>query len=535
MGLVEQAFDADGRYYEGRADMSIQLDVSLKSTLDLQSSHHHTLLAWTCLRARHVLLQAKAPKGYFNVSEASQFMIDVPTSLFEAVEEARSHVVFLDKFYSSVEPLSFYNSAQCCTRLVDPDRALARLFVLPQDQAADGSHKVSYLLVAAHQIGDGIAMSSWVADFVRLLNMPDVAINTEIATAIRPECTRAKLPLPQEALYPAITGSRARQRWFWLLTRILRHVRKPLPAGFANPLLKEKESVATKGIAPAYGKVLDFTRSPPNDTVSCRASASRESALRLTKICRKANVSVGAGCFALAAVLMMELYEQQEKDISLAERRPFITGFPLNPRPFLKGNPAADSLMLAFSDGIMLPFLPSSLDLDGRLRLLAKQAQRQLAIYQKRIQPTACEADIADMGARGAGRMLAIQYVGSIERSASLIPGMAQDKLGPQGVYPMRPNATRQTCGVSSTGRGVPLASMTKYDNPDLVAVPTGMFAGVRAREGEFLIGIGGADAGLNANVSVDISSMDSKLVAQWQQRFAAILEEGQGSASSRL
>jgi hypothetical protein len=37
--------------------------------------------------------------------------------------------------------------------------------------------------------------------------------------------------------------------------------------------------------------------------------------------------------------------------------------------------------MLAFGDGLALPFLPSYLPLEGRFKLLAKQADRQLRTF----------------------------------------------------------------------------------------------------------------------------------------------------------
>lgn len=106
---------------------------------------------------------------------------------------------------------------------------------------------------------------------------------------------------------------------------------------------------------------------------------------------------------------MMELYEKLEPDVKLADRKCFITGFPLNPRAFFGFSTDPDSMMLAFSDGISLPFLSSDLSATGRLRLLARQAQRQLSAYQKRPKAAGDEATRQLLTSRGAGLVLANQ------------------------------------------------------------------------------------------------------------------------------
>ena len=232
---------------------------------------------------------------------------------------------------------------------------------------------------------------------------------------------------------------------------------------------------------------------------------------------------------------MMEMYEQREPNVPFAERQPFTSGFPLNPRAFYNHTVDPDSLMLAFSDGISLPFLSPNLDLDARLRLLIRQAHRQLAAYQKHLKNN--DAELQYMGSRGAGRMLATQYVGSIERLEAKIPEQFRRHLDPQGQYPMRPNKGFQTCGVSSVGRRENVIRQGMYDlnddSKDFVADYRKIYATVRPREDEFLIGVGGDEYGLWVDGTIDGNAMDPALVEKWRIRVETILEQdGDGSWS---
>lgn len=117
----------------------------------------------------------------------------------------------------------------------------------------------------------------------------------------------------------------------------------------------------------------------------------------------------------MVGVCMMEMYEKQSPEIPLHDRKVFIPGFPLNPRAFFGLNSEPDSMMLAFSDGIALPFLSARLSVAGRLKLLARQAQRQLSVYQKRLSNVAAaaagekDAKKQFLTSRGAGLVLANQ------------------------------------------------------------------------------------------------------------------------------
>ena len=290
---------------------------------------------------------------------------------------------------------------------------------------------------------------------------------------------------------------------------------------------------------PTYAPVLNYDRIPPLNTVPVFVRASVQDTKRLHRLCREAKVSIGAGCFALAAIIMMEAYELREPDVPPSQRKPFITGFPINPRPFFKHQVQPDSLMLAFSDGILLPFLSRDLDLNGRIRLLAKQAHRQLAAYQKRQRPRDAEDALQYMGSRGAGRVLAIQYLASIERADAMLPKHLERGINPQGAYPTRPNETQQTCGVSSVGRIDGLIKQGMYDlnqdGEDFVADFRSCDMTVRARNGEFLVGCGGSDVDIWASCSVDATAMDPVWIEWFRRRFGTILGEDDEKGNSRL
>jgi hypothetical protein len=542
LGLAEFSFDTDGRHYEGRADLNTQLQVGVRSTLQHHEFRERILFAWTCLRCQHLLLQAKALTGeqlLERIDGDVYFTVDAATNVSQAVEDAGKHLVFLSDHFDQVDPLDFWMHCQNTARVIDPSQALAKLFVHPWRPDRDGRGPLRLMIVGAHQIWDGLSQSVWFRNFVQLLNLSIPELRERIREHLEPEGILRRLPPPQEALYPPIQGSRARQRWFWLLTRILRHVRKPLPAGFINPLRRRHARDRAVPLSSTYAPLLDYKRLPPLNSMPCFAKASLKGTKRLHRICREANASVGAGCFALAALIMMEFYEKREPNIPLVERRPFISGFPLNPRAFFNHTTEPDSLMLAFCDGILLPFLPSHLDLDGRLRLLARQAHRQLAVFQKRPNTARGEGGVQYMGSRGPGRLLQIQYVGSLERRDAILPAHLRGGLNPQGAYPMRPNHSLQTCGVSSVGRREALMKPGMYDlnepGKDFIADFISSFACVRPREGEFLVGVGGSDEGLWLNASIDGSAMDPALVDEWRIRFSTILDDDTEVLSYKL
>jgi hypothetical protein len=461
-------------------------------------------------------------------------VVDVPKDEAAAIENAKASLVFLEDHFENIDAYDFWLHAQNTGRVIDASQSLSRCFVYPLRLRADGTGTLRFLTVIGHQVTDGLTNYTWMRSFVHILNKSLPDLHASLQTDITLQALLTRLPLPQESLYPHITGSKAKQRWFWALTRILRHVRKPHRAGFSNPLLR-KTPIEPSALPPTFSPVFDYTRLPPLNTIPVTAKASLLATARLTQICRSASVSIGAGCFALAALLMMEFHERLEPNVALSARKPFITGFPLNPRPFLSTPVPAESLMLAFSDGIELPFLPSYLPLETRLKLLAKRAQKQLAVYQKRERLSTDAEHFYYMGSRGPGRMLQTQYISSLERANDKIPVESRDTSiqSPQGAYPMRPNATTQTCGVSSVGRRDALIRQGMYDvkaalgeGREFVADFKDIQSAVRVRDGEFLIGVGGAEDGLWLAVSADSTNLNPVLMGEWRRRLEEIFRE---------
>jgi hypothetical protein len=457
LGLVEYAFDADGRYHEGRADMTVETELDVKSTLGREALRRRTLLAWACLRCRYPLLQAKAlPNGQAVQDPDAReteiyFVIDVPATKEDAVVEAEEYAVFLEDYYENIDPYDFWFHGQNVARVVDPEKSLAKFFVLPLERISVDRSRLRFVTIGSHQIWDGLTMHVFQRELVHFINKELDELESQLTRLVDIADMNKRLPLPQEAFYPPITGSKARRRWFWIITCILLHVRKPLEAGFANPL-RRHQPLPPVSLSPVYGRVLDYSRTPPLNTRHVPIRIPLRNTQRLHRLCREAKASIGAGCFALSALSMMEMEELLHPNIPLSERKPFISGFPLDPRAFFNYRTDPDSLMLAFCDGISLPFLPSTLDLGGRIRLLTKQAHRQLAAFQKRKQPADSEAKLEYMGTRGAGRMLANLYISGVSRIDAVLPESLRRGLEVQTAYPPRPNMSVQTCGVSSVG-----------------------------------------------------------------------------------
>ncbi|KAK5127190.1 hypothetical protein LTR85_008551 [Meristemomyces frigidus] len=434
----------------------------------------------------------------------------------EAIRDADKHVSFLDDHYETVDTQDFWLHSQNVARVVEPTQALAKLFVLPlEPRGSDNRHfNLRFFLIGSHQIWDGLTTFVWLRDLVHNLNKSEDALKAQLATLLDKKTLPDRLPLPQEALYPPISGSR-----------------------FANPLLRRSAALLgpVAPPSPTYAAVLCYSKTPPLSSAPVFAKVSPRNTQRLHRLCREAKASIGAGCFALAALVMMEIHEALTPGIPLSERKPFVSLY----GAFFSHHNDPDSLMLAFSDGIALPFLSAELDLDGRIRLLARQAHRQLASYQKRSQPAEKAAELQYMSSRGAGRVLANQYISSVERSNALLPEQLRKNINPQGEYPMRPNMTTQTCGVSSVGRRDAFIKQGMYDlndnAKDLVADFRDTAASVRPREGEFLVGIGSTDDGLGVSVSVDGSSMDPALVSQWKDRLEHVLDEDNKAEKARL
>jgi hypothetical protein len=521
LGFVETSFDVDGRYYGGRADLTQSFDFEIRTLLRKEQLLERITLAWAVLRLHHILLLARADES--RKSELQRcFVVSVPTCPDAAIEEARSSVFSL-LHHTPIDVNEFRRHALNTARIVDPGEALSKLFVLPMRRLSEDKYRLSFLIVLAHMITDGLSLFNWTGHFSDLLNSSDGHLRALFKESMQEKVIVSRLPPAQEDLYPPVAGSKARQRWFWAIVRILRHVRKPLPAGFTNPLRRSER--ITLEFEPKYLDTFDYSKDklPPMNSASCMPSMSLVASRRLAMLCREAGTSVGAGVFALVGLVMMELDELIHPDLPLEKRRPFIASFPLNPRPFFNYRGPHDSCMLAFSDGIVMPFLPSDLSLDGRLRLLAKAAHRQLKTYQKRKTP--------GLDPHSPIRMLASNYLLAVERAEDKLPPQYRKGVNPQGAFPANFTFQASTCGVSSVGSVKQWISPGKYDlneksGKDLVADFRELKGGVRARENEFLCGnFSDAEGRLQYTVSYDASAMDEELVERWKHRMETILE----------
>lgn len=539
LGLVETAFDSDGIYFEGRADVNALLELEVNHRLSEEQLSRRILLAWTVLRLHHVLLLARAVdrQPYMTSGNAAQrrfFLICPPDSSKAAIAASEKTLTFVDQSLDSMGVADFYRHAQNTGRIVNADEYLASLFVFPLERISSTKNKLRLLFVKSHQITDGLTNFTWLNHFLKLINTPMGKLEESVRGLSPLASIRTRLPLPQEDLYPRITGSRSKKRWFWLLTLVLRHVKKPLPAAFPNPLRRGSPLKEAVAMDPTYKPYLRYEAKPPLNTFTCTAKVPLAATKRLHNWCREAGTSIGAGAFVLVAMVMMSLHEDRHPNESCELRRPFIGSFPINPRPFFSHHEAPNSMMLAFSDGVVLPFLPSSLDLKTRFKVLVRQAHRQLRLYQKR--RTLQTADeLAYMGSRGAGRVIAMNYIGAVERLRSKLPEHLQDSLAthaPQGKLLAASNGSMATCGVSSVGRSG--WQRGEYDTNKLLGENEDAFVAdyrdskqnVRARDGEFLVGVWGDDDGIAANVSYDGNAIDGALVKEWQRRMESLLVE---------
>jgi len=468
------------------------------------------------------------------VTSQRVFQIIVPKDSNDAVAKAEKDLVFIDEFYQTIDCAELYTHAQNSARVLASEQSLAKMFVAPIEKV-DGRYKLKFVFVIAHQIADGLATYTWLRHFLTLLNLPISELKSRLSEVVKQDSIQRYLPHAQEDLYPPVSGSRARQRWFWTLNLVLRHVKIPQPAAFQNPLRRKISLQAAQPMSPKFPKLLDYSRMPPLNTFTIRAVLSPRATKRLHRLCREAGTSIGAGAFVLCAITMMYFYETNLPFIPESERLPFIGSFPINPRPFFSHVEAPDSLMLAFSDGVVLPFLPSSLPIEGRFRLLAKQAHRQLLRYQKRVRLQNQGRNDVDIGSRSPARILAMNYISIIERQKNLLPEHVRRSTtlsNPQGLLMPRPNPTMATCGVSSVGKSswrqgeYNLSVELEAGEDGFVADFRNSLANVRARDGEFLVGIGGNAERISANVSYDGNAIDPEMAAKWQVVIEGLLEE---------
>ncbi|KAL5121335.1 hypothetical protein ACEQ8H_000803 [Pleosporales sp. CAS-2024a] len=540
LGLVETSFDTDGIYYGGRADITAIFRLEIRHALSKDDLRKRIATAWTLLRLRHVLLMSRTAKDM--PSGKKHFVVDVPTSTEEAVEDVEKSMTWLEDhgFDECIDDLDLKHHALNVGRIIQPSQCLSKLHVLPLMRSAKGgsTYTLRFLIVIAHQISDGLAAYNWFSDFLSILNTPLSAMYSQIATAIQVSELQARLPCAQEDLYPRITGSRARQRWFWAIMRVLRHhVQHTMPRTFANPLRRAKRLTGAIPLPPRYASVFDYTPSvlPPMSTAHIAATLSLAASARLMALCRSIHVSIGAGCFALVALSMMTMHAERDPHGTTAPFPPAMgASFPLNPRPFLASNPPADSCMLAFSEGIVMPFLPLSLPIEARFRLVAKHANRELRVYQKRAREK--HTGLGDFDKYSPARLLAAGYMAQIERAEDKLPE-TKKKGGstPQGILSANKAKYEATCGVSSVG------SLKAYFRPgehdlgdetkDFVADYRGLNMGVRARENEFLIGSSTDPNGhVGFKVSYDENAISQEVAQKWADTICGLLEPGKAA-----
>jgi len=522
-------------------DMTSLFTLSIQHRLSKVELRRRIAFAWTSLRLQHPLLFARVMDD--PATGTRGFAVDIPSSPEAAIQEVETSIIWFEDIYPEVNEREVYHHANNVTRIIQPRKCLSELHVLPLTQLPDGTHSIRFLIVIAHQISDGLSAYSWFSHLIRILNQPSHEILADIASCGKPEKMQAVLPVAQEGLYPPVTGNRARKRWFWALIRVLRYVKKGLPSTFTNPLRRAQRLETLPQLQPNFDGIFDYNPAtrPPMFCGHISASLSPSASSRLIALCRAANVSVGAGCFALAGLAMMAIHESlsTSSDYSESHRHPaFTASFPLNPRAFFLNPPPADSCMLAFSEGIVMPFLSGSLPVEGRFKLVAKHANRELRVYQKRkLKGKEMEGTPGILDKYSPGRLLATGYVAQIERVEAKLPPSRRTASwsNPQGSLPPNTAGLGATCGVSSIG---PLAAFFKRGTYDLRNLGDKDFAadfqrvkmGVRARENEFLVGSSTSAEGIvEFGVSYDLNAISEEMAELWKSVIEGLLEVGEG------
>ncbi|KAF2707543.1 hypothetical protein K504DRAFT_492220 [Pleomassaria siparia CBS 279.74] len=539
LGLVESSFDIDGNHFGGRADMNALFTLELRHALPSKDDLRRRItLAWASLRLQHVMLQSRIHEE--KKTGKRTFVVDVQGSREEVIEETIKSIIWVDDYYDEVDGLDLHRHCQNVARIIEPSQCLAKMHVLPLRRLPNGNYELSFLIIMAHQISDGLTAYNWFSHFLRILNSPASDIEKEIDIARTPESIGTRLPHAQEDLYPAVATNKARARWFWAILRVLRYRAKGMPPTFVNPLRRDERLPGAVSYPPIYSKLFDYSESkkPPMNSSHVEAALSKTASDRLIALSRSAKVSVGAACFALAGLAMMEIEEARHPNIPDSERRPFAASFPLNPRAFFGFNTPPESCMLAFSDGIVLPFLSSSLPIEARFRLTAKQANRQLRVYQKRLKTAAVNISLEP---HSSGRLLANGYIYAIERIEAKLPASQKTGSNPQGSLPANTSRYGATCGVSSIGSTATFFNPGTYDfndveekgGKDLVVDFRDLEMGVRARDNEFLIGSSTDAVGIvKFGVSYDESAISKEAADAWSEKMKSLLDSRRARSS---
>lgn len=524
MGLVEYSFDTDGTEYGGRADLNTLLTLELSHDLPSKEDIRRRItLAWASLRLQHPMIMSRSVEDAQTGSKR-RFIIDVPGSREEAVNKLRAEIVWMDDYYEEVDAQELYEHCFNVGRIIEPENCLSKLHVLPLTRLPNGNFELRFLIVMAHQIADGLSGYNCYSHFIRILNMTPSDVEREIDVFGRREDIEKRLPPAQEDLYPKVEGNKARERWFWAIVRVLRHVRKTLPPTFVNPLRRETRLAEAVAYPPVFDKVFTYTREtrPPMNSGHIAVSLSPQASKLMIDLCRSIKVSIGAGCFALAGLSMMDIYEKRYPDIPDRDRLPFTASFPLNPRAFFVTPTPAESCMLTFSEGIVMPFLPSELPVQARFKLIARHANRELRMYQKRLRG-------GTLDQHSPNRLLANGYLLQTERVDSKLPPHRQTGVNPQGTLPASTGKYGATCGVSSVGSTASFFKTGTYAldaGSGFAADFRNLKTGVRARDNEFLVGSSTDEHGVvGFGVSYDRSAISVEAAEMWAETVKGLLE----------
>ncbi|KAF2035810.1 hypothetical protein EK21DRAFT_53148 [Setomelanomma holmii] len=539
LGLVETSFDIDGTRFCGRADMTATLKLEVRHSLSERDLRGRIALAWCLLRLHHVLLMARIEEE--EKTGVRRFVVDVPQSAEDAVKSVEDGITFLEDFgYGpELDDQDLHHHALNVARIIRPEECLSKLHVLPLKRLPGGqTWELKFLIVMAHQISDGLSAYNWFSHFLRILNTPAPTILGDINTSIQIANIQQRLPPAQEDLYPIVPGTRARQRWFWALIRVLRHVQHTMSPTFTNPLRRETRLEGPLPIDPTYTRFFNYDAAtrPQMNSGHITPSLSPAASARLIALCREAKVSIGAGCFALAGLSMMAIHESRYSQIAVAERPAFGASFPLNPRAFFGVKTQADSCMLAFSEGIVMPLLTSSLPIEGRFKLVAKHANRELKVYQKRLKDGGARDGMSVLNRHSPGRLLATGYLAQLERVDARLPEDKKTRANPQGELKARVGKYGATCGVSSVGSTAAFFRPGEYDldnveGKDFIVDYQGLRMGVRARDNEFLIGSStDANGIVGFGVSYDENAISQEAAQNWAETISGLLEKGDGS-----
>ncbi|KAF2754085.1 hypothetical protein EJ05DRAFT_469179 [Pseudovirgaria hyperparasitica] len=492
-GLTEGWFSWDGDDYQGRADLTFVFNLEVSHDIGYGQLIRRAILAWANLRLQHVMLMAKITEE--GPDKQRWFVIQKPEGFEEALRDAEMTIGCLKERDSPLDLTDFLLHASNTGRLLNSKVSLSKLFVASPERLSQDKCNMKFAFAMGHEITDGMSAYNWLSHFIRLLNTSEQILLENVDKFRTQEQIKSRLPPAQEDLYLEIPGNKARQLWFWAILRVLRHVRKPLPACFVNPLRKETRS--SQDFEPKYQDILDYSRDrkPPNNSGYVLVVLSKLATDHIKAITRESGGTIGAACFALVALSMMELEEERHPDVRPADRKPMIMSFPMNPKPYFGYTKQSESCMLSFGDNFLLPFLPSDLERTGRFRLLLKQCQIKLSLYQKRIRSPSGKLSLA---AYSPSRLLA--------------------------------NASLATNGVSNVGSTRQFFEdvahqPAKEASNDLNARLTFTRGGVRARDGEFLVGSSTDVTGLlSFGVSYDASWISDGCVAEWKKKMESLL-----------